>query len=126
MGIGGSIVCTYPLLHQGLRDTLLEALAQRGVTPSRQLTTVVAVALITAVGMVLTNLGTVAAISGALVSTSLVYTLPSLMFGQLMSAREGGGAVLSKGERIELVGARAITALGVVLAAIGIKAAFIK
>ena len=36
LAIGGSIVTTYPLLHQGLRDTVQEALAQNGVTASRQ------------------------------------------------------------------------------------------
>ena len=36
LAIGGSIVTTYPLLHQGLRDTMQEALAQNGVTASRQ------------------------------------------------------------------------------------------
>ena len=35
LAIGGSIVATYPLLHQGLRDTLLEALRRRGHAPVR-------------------------------------------------------------------------------------------
>merc|ERR1711972_517648 len=66
LAIGTSIVTTYPLLHQGLRDTVIEALGT-----SRVATTVGCVGLITALGMRLTNLGTVAAVSGALVSTSL-------------------------------------------------------
>lgn len=119
LGIGLAIVCTYPILHQGLRDTTMEAMRARGLRPSRVGTTLVAVGLITALGMALTNLGTVAAISGALVSTSLVYTLPSLMLGQLLSAK----AILTRREKVELVGARLTTLLGIILAAIGIKAA---
>ena len=97
----------------------MEAMRARGLRPSRVGTTLVAVGLITALGMALTNLGTVAAISGALVSTSLVYTLPSLMLGQLLSAK----ATLTRREKVELVGARLTTLLGIILAAIGIKAA---
>ena len=66
-------------------------------------------------------LGTVAAVSGALVATSLVYTLPATMFAQMLAAK---GAALTRDERLELVGARALAALGVVLAGIGVWAAF--
>ena len=60
--------------------------------------------------------------AGALVSTSLVYTLPSLMFGQLLAAKAKTG--LSTRERVELYGARFLTVLGLALAGIGMKAAF--
>ena len=114
LAIGGSIVTTYPLLHQGLRDTVQELLAQKGIAASRQSITFAMVlghhALtltptltptltltrcwascptptptpqphphqvlgIMLVGMKLTDLGVVAAVSGALVSTSLVHVL---------------------------------------------------
>ena len=124
LGIGLAIVCTYPILHQGLRDTIMEAARARGLQPSRVGTTLSAIAVITAMGMALTNLGTVAAVSGALVSTSLVYTLPSLMFGQLLAAKAKTGAALTTRERVELCISRAMTVLGVILAGIGINAAF--
>ena len=68
--------------HQGLRDTVQEVFGT-----SRVATTCVCVALITALGIQLTNLGTVAAVSGALVSTSLVYVLPGIMFYKMLSAK---------------------------------------
>ena len=72
------------------------------------------------VGMKLTNLGVVAAVSGALVSTSLVYVLTSIMFGQMLAARKGKSAVA----KLELLGSRLITVLGVFMVAVGMKAAF--
>ena len=121
IAIGLSIVCTYPILHQGLRDTAMEAMRARGLQPSRVGTTLVTVGVITALAVALKNLGTVAAVSGALVATSLVYTLPATMFAQMLAAK---GAALTRDERLELVGARALAALGVVLAGIGVWAAF--
>lgn len=120
LAIGGSIVTTYPLLHQGLRDTVQEALAQNGVAASRQSITFAMVLGIMLVGMKLTNLGTVAAVSGALVSTSLVYVLPSIMFGQMLAARKDKSRVA----QLELLGSRLITVLGVFMVAVGMKAAF--
>jgi len=120
LAIGGSIVTTYPLLHQGLRDTVQEALAQNGVTASRQSITFAMVLSIMLVGMKLTNLGVVAAVSGALVSTSLVYVLPSIMFGQMLAARKDKSSVA----KLELLGSRLITVLGVFMVAVGMKAAF--
>lgn len=123
--IGGSIVCTYPILHQGLRDAALEILRARGWQPSRVLTTLLLVGLVTFLGVVLTDLGIVAAVMGSLISTSLVYTLPGFMFATLLSKREKQAADgLTLPERAELLGAHAITVMGVVLAGIGIAAAF--
>ena len=68
------------------------------------------------IGMKITDLGVVAAVSGAFVSTTIGYILPSIMFGQLL-ASQGGNPV-------ELVIARAVTVLGFYLVYIGMKAAF--
>jgi len=118
LAIGGSIVTTYPLLHQGLRDTIIEALGT-----SRVPTTVGCVAAVTILGMKLTNLGTVAAVSGALVSTSLVYVLPAVMFGQMLAAKRAAGDG-SVRVRLELLGSRLVTVIGLFLVVIGMKAAF--
>ena len=120
MAIGGSIVTTYPLLHQGLRDTVQEALAQKGIDAPRQAVTVAMVLGIMLIGMKITDLGIVAAVSGALVSTSLVYVLPSIMFGQMLAARKDktGGA------KLELLGSRLITVIGVFMVGVGMQAAF--
>jgi sodium-coupled neutral amino acid transporter 11 len=120
LAIGGSIVTTYPLLHQGLRDTVQEALAQKGIAASRQAITFTMVLGIMLVGMKLTDLGVVAAVSGALVSTSLVYVLPSIMFGQMLAARKDKSQLA----KLELLGSRLVTVLGVFMVAVGMKAAF--
>ncbi|KAL1528857.1 hypothetical protein AB1Y20_010180 [Prymnesium parvum] len=118
LAIGGSIVTTYPLLHQGLRDTVVEVLGT-----SRVMTSIGCVGLITLLGMKLTNLGTVAAVSGALVSTSLVYVLPAIMFGQMLKQRIKSG-MGSRRLRVELAGSRVVAVIGVFLVAIGMHAAF--
>ena len=56
-------------------------------------------------------------------STSLVYVLPALMFGQMLKAKIAAGDT-SKRAKIELIGSRLITVFGVFLVAIGMKAAF--
>lgn len=109
--IGGSIVCTYPLIHQGLRDSIMEM-----TNTPRVPTSIAAVVAVTCIAMALTDLGVVAAVSGAFVSTTIGYILPSIMFGQLL-ASQGGNPV-------ELVIARAVTVLGFYLVYIGMKAAF--
>jgi len=117
VAIGCSIISSYPLLHQGLRDTLTEALG----TP-RVVTTFGCVGVISLLGMKLTNLGAVATVSGALVSTSLVYVLPTLMFAQMLKAQRSAGDK-SLRLRLELLGSRLITVLGFFLVTIGVKAA---
>ena len=125
LAIGGSIVCTYPILHQGLRDTALQVLRARGYQPSRALTTLLLVGLVTFLGVCLTDLGIVAAVMGSLVSTTLIYTLPALMFAALLAKLEkqaSGG--LAPNARVELLVVRAIAVMGVVLAGVGITTAF--
>ena len=80
------------------------------------------IALVTALALRVTNLGLIAAVTGALVSTSIGYILPSLMLGQTLARRVADGDT-SSGTRLELLAARAITALGVALAGIGVYAA---
>jgi len=121
--IGSQIVCTYPLLHQGLRDTIQDALASRGLTFSRPTITIASMALVTMIGLKITDLGIVAAVSGALVSTSLAYVIPSIMFGQLLAKQKADGA-LSRRLRAELLISRAITVLGVALVGLGMFTAF--
>ena len=53
-------------------------------------------------------------------STSLVYVLPSIMFGQMLAARKDKSSVA----KLELLGSRLITLLGVFMVAVGMKAAF--
>ena len=119
LAIGGSIVCTYPLLHQGLRDTLMETLGTARVP-----TTLAAVGVVTAIGAALTNLGIVAAVSGAFISTSIVYTLPSLMWAGLLGKRRAANGGLTRSEKLELLASRLITVLGLGLAVVGMRAAF--
>jgi len=124
VAIGSQIVFTYPFIHVGLRDSTQDLVkAVTGTTPARKLTTFGVFAVTTAIALALTNLGTIAAVTGALVSTSIGYVLPSLMLGQTLAKRvKAGGA--TKGEKVELLVARAITGLGVALAGIGVWSVF--
>ena len=123
VAIGSQIVFTYPFLHLGLRESTTALLkAVTGKAPSRVPTSVGIIALVTALALRVTNLGLIAAVTGALVSTSIGYILPSLMLGQTLARRVADGDT-SSGTRLELLAARAITALGVALAGIGVYAA---
>ena len=123
VAIGSQIVFTYPFLHLGLRESTTALLkAVTGKAPSRVPTSVGIITLVTALALRVTNLGLIAAVTGALVSTSIGYILPSLMLGQTLARRVAEGDT-SSGTRLELLAARAITALGVALAGIGVYAA---
>ena len=123
VAIGSQIVFTYPFIHLGLRDSTTDLLkAIFGSAPPRVPTSVGIVTLITALALRVTNLGLIAAVTGALVSTSIGYILPSLMFGQTLAKRVADGDA-GRGTRLELLLSRAITALGVGLAGIGVWSA---
>ena len=123
VAIGSQIVFTYPFLHLGLRESTTALLkAVTGEAPPRVPTSVGIIPLVTALALRVTNLGLIAAVTGALVSTSIGYILPSLMLGQTLARRVADGDN-SSGTRLELLAARAITALGVALAGIGVYAA---
>lgn len=123
IAIGSQIVFTYPFIHVGLRDSTQDVLrAVLGKAPPRIPTTLGIFAVTTCLALRLTNLGMIAAVTGALVSTSIGYILPSIMFGQTLARTvQRGGA--SFATQCELFLSRAITGLGVVLAAIGALAA---
>lgn len=57
-------------------------------------------------------------------STGLGYMVPALMFAKLLELR-ATTRPLSRSESFELLGCRSIVALGVVLAAVGVYAAFV-
>lgn len=84
-----SILCTYPLLFSALREGALELAAPalerfgEGCQASRatsQRATVVLISCITAVALVLRNLGRVAGISGGLFASSVMYIFPAIVF----------------------------------------------
>ena len=100
-----------------------EALAARGAAPPRALLSAGLVGAVTALAMKLTDLGLVAGISGAIVSTGISYILPSVMFGQMLASKVRLGDT-SRRVRIELIASRFITALGVAFGAVGLYAAF--
>merc|ERR1719215_1730381 len=108
VAIGSQIVFTYPFLHLGLRESTTALLkAVTGEAPPRVPTSVGIIALVTALALRVTNLGLIAAVTGALVSTSIGYILPSLMLGQTLARRVADGDS-SSGPRLELLAARAI------------------
>jgi len=122
VAIGSQIVFTYPFIHVGLRDSTRDLLAAFGVSLPRIALTLGIFAVVTPLALQITNLGLIAAVTGALVSTSIGYILPSLMFGQTLAktVSKGGASATSK---LELLISRGITGLGVVLAGIGCAAA---
>ena len=134
LAVGSSVVCTFPLTFSTLRDTLRELLGSRA--PSRNLTTLALISVISLLGAAVKDLGALVSVTGALISTSIAYILPNVMFGQLRSAQlKAAQLAVTSGKRapidvrrlrIDLVIARVISLLGMALVSIGLYAAALR
>ena len=112
LGIGVSIIFSYPLNFLGLREGLLTMLKLDG---SKKAThwgaTLLLMALMNGTSLFLKDLGLVVGLGGAVLGSALVYILPAFM-----AIFEKGGALSTKAEKL---GNWALAALGVFFAALG-------
>ena len=112
LGIGVSIIFSYPLNFLGLREGLLTMLKLDG---NKQTThwgaTLLLMALMNGTSLFLKDLGLVVGLGGAVLGSALVYILPAFM-----AIFEKGGALSTKAEKL---GNWALAALGVFFAALG-------
>ena len=88
LAVGSSVVCTYPFVFFGLRvGALALAGAERASGATRLATTLGLPSVVVALALVLTDLGLVVAVSGALLSSAILYVVPPAMFSRLLRAR---------------------------------------
>lgn len=126
IGVLVSVVFSFPFLLAACRDDLLELLLQ-GAPPKpwKTATTVALVAASTAVGVVLTDLGFLVAIIGAVLATLLIYVFPPAMaLGHFAPRVRAGHASL--GEVLEYRLNQALLALGILFAFLGATVTVLK
>jgi len=112
--ISVSVICSYPLVFNCLREDVLEMMGTMGSSRRvMQRATLMLLGTITGLAIVLPDLGVVAAVTGALFGSAIVYVFPALIF--LYAA----GSNASRLERTLNCG---IVLLGCVLAAVGVYA----
>lgn len=128
---GISILFSYPLCFAGGRDGLLDLAgvpAERRTDAFRGLVTVLALAGITAVAAVATDLSTSLALRGATLGTALVYVYPALMFRATVKKRRNSSNnelsdLTAVKERRDMQLATACGILGVATGILGTKMA---
>lgn len=106
--IAFAILCTYPLLFASLREGVIEALAGKA---NSTVTTAGLLTIITCVALKLRDLGSVAAVGGAIFGSGIIYIFPALTF---LGATKGG-----KASRIERNASRGMVLFGIILAGLG-------
>jgi len=78
VAVGGSIVCSYPLVFAGLRDGLMELLSIS--SGMRTVLTLVLLTTITGAAMVVDDIGFISSITGAIYGPLLVYIFPTIIY----------------------------------------------
>jgi len=123
MGITFAMICTYPLEFGCLRESVLEAAREPGAAPPSgelmRCTTLSLLALITGTALVLKDFGVVVAVEGAVISSSLVFVVPALIF---LGATKGGAPARSL--QLERLANHGLVALCAVFAVIGTATTF--
>jgi len=139
--IGLAILFGYPLTFSALREGAFDLLRippagasvdggnrrAKLATPA----TVILMALITALALVLKNVGIVVSFSGALIGAMLIYTVPAIMnISDLRAAKKCVGkgkpsSTYTKQELLELVANYGMALMGCVIAVIGVATTLI-
>lgn len=119
LGIAGSIIFSYPLIFVGLREGILNLFGLDKYAERDDVhfaSTVALLGLVSALSLVIKDLGFVVAFGGAVLGSALVYVFPSLMFLKNQRDRKAPPTAASKAEfALNVV----ITLLGTALAGVG-------
>ncbi|KAL1520244.1 hypothetical protein AB1Y20_023714 [Prymnesium parvum] len=126
IGIGLSIIFSYPLNFVGLREgvlSLFHASDKAWRTDVHVGSTVLLMLAVNGLALRVKNLGLVVSLGGAILGSALVYIIPALM--SVAHSQRKAAAARAKGEQlplsvaIETAAAACLAALGVFLAAVG-------
>lgn len=121
IAIGFSIVFTYPLAFTGLKNGLLGLLNMDNPTEAQStILTLSTLASITAGALVLQDLGFVAAITGSLMGSLIIYVFPGLM---RLGSLKNFPATASKGQKLRAWG---LVGLGSMLGCVGVTVSILK
>jgi amino acid permease len=117
-----SVIGSYPLLMAATRSAALELFAPNTtVTRRREFRmTAILLSVITAISLVVKDAGFVLSFNGALMGSSIVYTIPALLFLKQMDSQISSGAVHpTRLVRLEQRICRLLVVFGVVSALVG-------
>lgn len=120
-GIAASIIFGFPLTFVGFRDGLIEMLGYKA--PSQDLKdqiTVAGLGVLTAVAMVLRDLGVVVSFFGALLGSAVIYVFPGIMFLRALQKFQPGVRGAEYYAQYGLIGA------GTTLGAVGAVVVILK
>jgi sodium-coupled neutral amino acid transporter 11 len=119
LGIGCSIIFSYPINFIGLREGVLGLLGATGESDTTHVvSTVLLLAVACGISMMTKNLGLVVALGGAVLGSALVYVIPAAM-GVASKLQKGKKTPLTTGEKAEVVACGAMGVTGVALGVLG-------
>ena len=119
LGIGCSIIFSYPINFIGLREGVLGLLGATGESDTTHvISTVLLLAVACGISMMTKNLGLVVALGGAVLGSALVYVIPAAM-GVASKLQKGKKTPLTTGEKAEVVACGAMGVTGVALGVLG-------
>mmetsp|Transcript_47544 Transcript_47544/g.153656 ORF Transcript_47544/g.153656 Transcript_47544/m.153656 type:complete len:477 (-) Transcript_47544:425-1855(-) len=119
VGIFSSVTFSYPLLFFGLRDGVIGLLRLDGAKEGvHRVATVALLALVNSLACVMKDLGLVTALGGAILGSTIVYTLPALMALATSAKNKADGKAPLLGP-LETAFNYALVPLGGALAVIG-------
>jgi amino acid permease len=90
IAIGFGIICTYPLTFTALRDTIMDFFNIDNSARANAYLPITAtlLGLITGLSLVVTNVGKVVSVSGALIGSLLIYIIPMIMNIAMLNHQE--------------------------------------
>jgi solute carrier family 38 (sodium-coupled neutral amino acid transporter), member 11 len=119
--VGVSVIGSYPFLMGASRLAALELFETgKEVTRAREFRmTTILLSIATAISLVVKDAGFVVSFNGALMGSSIIYIIPSLLFLKLTANRLSNGTKLTKLLRAERWLCRSLVGFGVVSAIVG-------
>lgn len=121
LGIGLSVLFSYPLLFLGLRQGVLQLLKLDGMSNKvHRISTIAIMAAINGAALFVKDLGLVTALGGAILGSVLVYIMPALMHLTSSSkARKASGKKQGALDKADTAASYGTILLGIVLAILG-------
>jgi len=120
LAIGLALLTGYPFTFSALRDGILDLSQATGATREKYTRplTVGLIATITALALVLKDVGFVVSVSGALFGSTLMFMVPAIMnISNIKSLAKGA---LNKGNKIEILINYLMIGTGAIMAALGV------
>jgi len=118
LAIGLALLTGYPFTFSALRDGILDLRNATGAEREKQIRplTLTLITAITALALLLKDVGYVVSLSGALFGSVLMFVVPALM----NISMQRGSSISTTGNKLEIVGNYAMVATGIVMGALGV------